>query len=134
MSFHRRNELVFYILVDSYHSFVLGPFNTFPKRPAFIVCPEKGRGPLHIAALCTLNGVPFIKLLLAAFDDQKYMNFVDFDGTSALHIAVSVENQAVVKFLLDRGIDCSLVGKNGFTALDLAQKAKYMLVVELLTE
>ena len=61
------------------------------------------------------------------------MNLVDYQGYTALHMAVGYEREEIVKLLLQRSdLDLEVVSKDGAMALDFAEPGSDM--EELLQE
>lgn len=60
-----------------------------------------------------------ISLLL---DFKATINYQNFQGNSALHLATERENKNVMDILIKRGIKTNLINKNGETAADIAKK------------
>ena len=85
--------------------------------------PEKvvAFGLTAIIAVVTYNDLPSVQAVLKA---TKNINAVDEGGMNALMWAVYNEhdNTAIIKALLDRGVDVHLKDKKGMTALDWARK------------
>ena len=62
----------------------------------------------------------------------KIIDVQDVDGQSALHVAASIGNYEIVKYLIEAGADNTLRDVQGFTPLQIAEKACYSDCVEIL--
>ncbi len=95
--------------------------------------PEKvvAFGLTAIIAVVTYNDLPSV---LAVLEATKNVNAVDEGGINALMWAVYNEhdNTAIIKALLDRGVDIHMKDKKGMTALDWARKKGNTKTVALL--
>ncbi|KAF9154666.1 SPT3 Dosage dependent suppressor of Ty-induced promoter mutations-like protein [Linnemannia schmuckeri] len=91
----------------------------------------------------SLNGTQFSNLedmvieSLKALDTPTVKNVEGLSisnstGHTLLHLAVALQYQALVKELMDRGIDMSVMDKNGLTALALARHLNSQIMVDLL--
>lgn len=92
----------------------------------------------------SLNGTQFSSLeemvieTLKALDTPTVKNVEGLSITSStghtlLHLAVVLQYQTLVKELMDRGIDMSVVDKNGLTALALARRLNSQVMIDLLS-
>lgn len=92
----------------------------------------------------SLNGTQFTSLeemvieTLKALDTPAVKNveglsITNSTGHTLLHLAVALQYQTLVKELMDRGIDMSVVDKNGLTALTLARRLNSQVMIDLLT-
>lgn len=86
-----------------------------------------------IIAVVTYNDLPSVLAVLKA---TKNINAVDEGGMNALMWAVYNEhdNTAIIKALLDRGVDIHVKDKKGLTALDWARKKGNTKTVAMLLE
>ncbi|KYQ89210.1 hypothetical protein DLAC_10454 [Tieghemostelium lacteum] len=73
------------------------------------------RTPLHFSAY--YGSKDCIDLLLSEGSD---LNITDFDGYTALMLAIKVGNQAIAEKLINSGADLNVKSKEGFSALHLA--------------
>ncbi|KAF9127881.1 SPT3 Dosage dependent suppressor of Ty-induced promoter mutations-like protein, partial [Mortierella sp. 14UC] len=92
----------------------------------------------------SLNGTQFSNLenmiieTLKALDTPTVKNveglsITNSTGHTLLHLAVALQYQALVKELMDRGIDMSVEDKNGLTALALARHLNSQVMIDLLS-
>ncbi|XP_051472777.1 ankyrin repeat domain-containing protein 22-like [Apus apus] len=63
-----------------------------------------------------------IKMLLRA---GVNVNATDFSGSTALHYACEMKNQAVIPLLLEAHADTSVKNQNGETPLDIARRLQF---------
>ncbi|XP_029887480.1 ankyrin repeat domain-containing protein 22 isoform X4 [Aquila chrysaetos chrysaetos] len=63
-----------------------------------------------------------IKMLLRAGAD---VNATDFSGSTALHYACEMKNQAVIPLLLEAHADTSVKNQDGETPLDIARRLQF---------
>lgn len=63
----------------------------------------------------------------------EHLSTVNSTGHTMLHLAVALQYQALVKDLVDRGVDVELTDKNGMTALDWARHVNNDVLVALLS-
>ncbi|KAF1656802.1 Ankyrin repeat domain-containing protein 22, partial [Eudyptes chrysocome] len=63
-----------------------------------------------------------IKMLLTAGVD---VNATDFSGSTALHYACEMKNQAVIPLLLEAHADTSVKNRDGETPLDIARRLQF---------
>ena len=89
----------------------------FKKIPILDVPSENGATPLHLA--CSKGSKKAVDILL---DLGANINAVDNEGNSCLHHAVNSSNLTILKKLLIRGADKTIINKEGKTALQLAQE------------
>ena len=54
----------------------------------------------------------------------KIIDVQDVDGQSALHVAASIGNYEIVKYLIEAGADNTLRDVQGFTPLQIAEKQR----------
>ncbi|MGZ5286637.1 MAG: ankyrin repeat domain-containing protein [Flavisolibacter sp.] len=109
------------------------------NRNATIYLLKKGADPdmkaafglTAISSVVTYNDLPSV---LAVLELTKQINAVDDGGISALMWAAYNEhdNPAIIKALLDKGADHSIIDKKGQTALDWARKKGNTKTVALL--
>ncbi|XP_065527940.1 ankyrin repeat domain-containing protein 22 isoform X5 [Lathamus discolor] len=70
-----------------------------------------------------------IKMLLRAGAD---VNATDFSGSTALHYACKMNNQAVIPLLLQAHADTSLKNQDGETPLDIARRLQFHSIESML--
>ena len=75
------------------------------------------------------DAAPFVDLLIARGAD---VNEQDHFGATALHAAVAGNNLHVVRILLERGADPTLVEEAGKSPLDYAIESKFAEIIDLL--
>jgi len=100
----------------------------FKKIQILDVPSENGTTPLHIA--CSRGNRKAVDILL---DLGANINAVDFKGNSCLHHAVNSNNFTILKKLVIRGVDKTIINKEGKSALQTAQENNASTAVEILS-
>jgi hypothetical protein len=67
-------------------------------------------------------------------DNQAAINYINAIGQSALHLTISSQKPRLCQFLLNRGIDISIVDSLGMTALDYARELERMEFVGMIEQ
>ncbi|KAH6818344.1 hypothetical protein C2S51_001947 [Perilla frutescens var. frutescens] len=84
---------------------------------------DRGESGLHLCV--KWNRVEAVKLLAEEMrkdgdDDDRSLNWKDFDGNTALHIAVVKKHFEIIKYLLQlKEVEVNALNKNNLTAMDL---------------
>ncbi|KAG0377246.1 SPT3 Dosage dependent suppressor of Ty-induced promoter mutations-like protein [Mortierella sp. AD032] len=120
-----------------------GPLDTVLSRASeFTLWSDLLEGNLDGSS--SLNGTQFSSLesmvieTLKALDTPNFKNveglsITNSTGHTLLHLAVALQYHALVKELMDRGIDMSVEDKNGLTALALARNLDCQAMIVLLS-
>ncbi|KAK6062546.1 hypothetical protein SCUP515_13261 [Seiridium cupressi] len=93
----------------------------------------RGYNAVHIAAYCGKHSILRV-LLLASPDRLTYVNAINDDGKSALHIGAGQGHVEVVRELLSFGAKSVFQDNDGETALHAATAAGSLLTVQLLLD
>jgi uncharacterized protein len=93
---------------------------------------HRGLAPLHEAALTSWKAAQKISRLL--LDEGAYVDAVDRLGRTPLILAVGERNVDLVKLLLERGADATLMNVHGEKALDLVGRNRHTAALKALLE